>query len=34
MFRPDRDAMNFLSIGDRVHFTPISPEQFTALENA
>lgn len=33
MFRPDRDAMSFLSIGDRVHFVPISPERFAALEN-
>jgi inhibitor of KinA len=31
MFRPNRDAMSFLSIGDRVHFTPISVEQFAAL---
>ncbi|HTX15747.1 MAG TPA: 5-oxoprolinase subunit PxpB [Candidatus Baltobacteraceae bacterium] len=34
MFRPDRDDMSFLSIGDRVRFTPISTEQFAALENA
>ena len=34
MFRPDRAAMSFLSIGDRVHFTPISPAQFAALENS
>lgn len=34
MFRPDREVMSFLSIGDHVHFTPISPEQFAALENA
>ena len=34
MFRPDRDDMSFLTIGDRVHFTPISPKQFAALENA
>lgn len=34
MFRSDRTAMSFLSIGDRVHFTPISPEQFADLENA
>ncbi len=34
MFRPDRDDMSFLSIGDRVHFTPISAEQFAAFENA
>jgi KipI family sensor histidine kinase inhibitor len=34
MFRPDRADMSFLSIGDHVHFTPISPERFAALENA
>jgi inhibitor of KinA len=34
MFRPDRPAMSFLSIGDRVRFTPISSEQFAALERA
>lgn len=34
MFRPDRPEMNFLAIGDRVRFTPISPSQFAALENA
>jgi inhibitor of KinA len=34
MFRPNRPAMSFLSIGDRVRFTPISPERFAALENA
>ena len=34
MFRPDRAAMSFLSIGDRVSFTPISPDQFAALKNA
>jgi inhibitor of KinA len=34
MFRPDRQAMSFLSIGDRVRFTPISSEQFAALERA
>jgi inhibitor of KinA len=34
MFRPDRSAMSLLSIGDRVRFTPISPEQFSALESA
>jgi inhibitor of KinA len=34
MFRPDRTTMSFLSIGDRVRFTPISPERFAALENA
>jgi inhibitor of KinA len=34
MFRPDRAEMSLLSIGDRVHFVPISREQFTKLENA
>lgn len=34
MFRPDREAMSLLSIGDRVRFTPISPEQFASLERA
>jgi inhibitor of KinA len=34
MFRPDRAAMSFLSIGDRVSFTPISRERFSVLENA
>jgi KipI family sensor histidine kinase inhibitor len=34
MFRPDRADMSFLSIGDRVRFTPISIEQFAAMENA
>jgi len=34
MFRPDRTAMSYLSIGDPVHFTPISAERFAALENA
>ena len=34
MFRPDRNNMSFLSIGDRVRFTPISNARFTALENA
>jgi KipI family sensor histidine kinase inhibitor len=34
MFHPDRAAMSFLSIGDRVHFIPISCERFSALENA
>jgi KipI family sensor histidine kinase inhibitor len=34
MFRPDRSSMSFLSIGDRVRFTPISPERFGALESA
>jgi len=34
MFRPDRDEMSLLSIGDRVRFTPVSREQFAALEKA
>lgn len=33
MFRPDRKNMSFLSIGDRVRFTPISIARFAALEN-
>jgi inhibitor of KinA len=33
MFRPDRTDMSLLSIGDRVHFVPISPERFAAFEN-
>ncbi len=34
MFRADRNELSLLSIGDRVRFTPISPEQFAALERA
>jgi inhibitor of KinA len=34
MFRSDRRALSLLSIGDRVRFTPISREQFAALETA
>jgi KipI family sensor histidine kinase inhibitor len=34
MFRADRSNMSFLSIGDHVRFTPISPEQFAALKSA
>jgi inhibitor of KinA len=34
MFRPDRNAMSLLSIGDRVRFVPISSERFQALESA
>src|SRR6202030_78899 len=34
MFRPDQKALSLLSIGDRVRFIPISPEQFAALESA
>jgi len=32
MFRPDQNGFSLLSIGDRVRFTPISREQFAALE--
>jgi inhibitor of KinA len=32
MFRPDRDGLSLLSIGDRVRFMPISSERFVALE--
>jgi len=34
MFRSDRNELSFLSIGDRVRFTPISREQFASLEIA
>ncbi len=34
MFRPDRNAMSLLFIGDRVRFMPISRERFAALESA
>jgi inhibitor of KinA len=34
MFRPDRENMSFLSIGDRVRFRPISTAGFATLENA
>ena len=34
IFRPDRNELSLLSIGDRVRFTPISPDQFAALERA
>ena len=34
MFRSDETALSFLTIGDRVRFTPISPEQFLTLEKA
>lgn len=34
MFRPDRENMSFLSVGDRVQFAPISAARFTALKNA
>src|ERR1700730_11744198 len=33
MFRPDREEMSMLSIGDRVRFTPIPPAQFVGLQN-
>jgi inhibitor of KinA len=32
LFRPDRKAMSFLSIGDRVRFTPISAARFATME--
>jgi KipI family sensor histidine kinase inhibitor len=32
MFRPDRNDMSFLSIGDRVRFTPDSSARFAVLE--
>jgi KipI family sensor histidine kinase inhibitor len=32
MFQAERDGLSLLSIGDRVRFTPISPERFAALE--
>ena len=32
MFRAERDGFSLLSIGDRMRFTPISPERFAALE--
>ncbi len=32
MFRAENDGLSLLSIGDRVRFTPISPERFGALE--
>ena len=34
MFRPDRDGLSLLSIGDRVRFMPIPVERFAALEKA
>ncbi len=34
MFRPDRKAMSFFSIGDRVRFTAISAARFAAMEKA
>ena len=32
MFRADREKLSLLAIGDRVRFTPISPERFATLE--
>ncbi len=32
MFQPDREAMSFLSIGDRVRFMPITAAQFAEME--
>jgi KipI family sensor histidine kinase inhibitor len=34
MFRTDREGLSLLSIGDRVRFTPISPERFAELSRA
>jgi len=34
MFQPERNELSLLSIGDRVRFTPISPERFAAMEPA
>ncbi len=34
MFRSDQTGFSLLSMGDRVRFTPINPEQFAALERA
>lgn len=34
MFQPERAEMSLLSIGDRVRFSPISPEQFAELVNS
>ena len=34
MFRADREGLSLLTIGDRVKFTPIDAERFTALEKA
>jgi len=33
MFRSDRNDMSFVSIGDRVRFTPISSAEFAVLES-
>jgi KipI family sensor histidine kinase inhibitor len=34
IFRAESDGLSLLSIGDRVRFTPISPQRFAALERA
>ena len=34
MFRPDRNALSLLAIGDHVRFVPISAKRFAALEKA
>ena len=34
MFLAERDGLSLLSIGDRVRFTPISPERFVEMERA
>jgi len=34
IFQPQRQELSLLSIGDRVRFTPISPEQFAAMERS
>lgn len=34
VFRPNRKPMELISIGDRVKFSPISPEEFRKLEAA
>ena len=34
MFRPDREAMSLLAIGDRVKFVPISSDKFAQMEKA
>jgi KipI family sensor histidine kinase inhibitor len=34
MFQPERADLSLLSIGDRVRFTPIRPEQFAKMERA
>lgn len=34
MFRPDRENMSLLNVGDRVRFVPISSAQFAAMREA